>query len=188
MEIEKLKGSLLSEANQDAQRIKNEAKENAKNMLEEERARISSQKKEAESDVERLLAEEKNERFAWARLESKRILAEAKEDAIKNVIEDIFKDFGTVRKTAEYRKFVEKACDEVVSELGSKITIHVVKGDKALVKAKGPKIAEDLDSLGGLIAETTDGKIRMDMTLETLFENRRDDIRKSISDKIFGGK
>ena len=188
MEIEKLKGSLLSEANRDAQAIKNEATEKSKKMLEEERARLSSQKKEAEAEVERLLVDEKNERVAWARLESKRILAEAREDAIKNVIEDIFNELESVRKTAEYKKFIQKAANESASELGSKITIHVVKGDKALVKVSGAKVIEDLDALGGIIAETADGKVRMDMTLETLFDNRRDEIRKTISDNIFGGK
>ena len=188
MEIEKLKGSLLSEANRDAQKIKKDAEEESRKMLKEEHAKLSSQKKEAEAEVERLLVDEKNERIAWARLESKRILAEAREDAIKNVIEDIFQELGNIRKTAEYKKFVQKAAKESASELGSKITIHVLKGDKALVKVNGAKVVEDLDSLGGIIAETADGRVRMDMTLETLFDNRRDEIRKRISDEIFGGK
>ncbi len=185
MGIEKLKSSLLSEAKGDAKKILDEAEEKSKKMLEEEKSRLDSLKKQAEEEVEKNLSDQNRERMAWARLESKRILAEAKEDAIKNVVESMFEKLASVRKTPGYKKFMESAAKAGISELGAKSTIHVVKGDKALVK--GGDVVEDLNGLGGLIVESQDGKLLYNMTLETLFDNRRDEIRKKISDKIFGG-
>jgi vacuolar-type H+-ATPase subunit E/Vma4 len=52
----------------------------------------------------------------------------------------------------------------------------------------GVKVVEDLKGFGGALVESADGKIRMDLTLETQFDSRRDELRKSISDKLFGGK
>ena len=62
-----------------------------------------------------------------------------------------------------------------------------MKGDKSLIPAlKGAKVVEDLHGFGGALLESADGKIRMDLTLETLFESRRDEIRKKIYEKLFG--
>ena len=82
MEIEKLKGSLLSEAKAEAEKTVKSAEADAKAMLSEERAKLSALKSEAEKSVEKSLEEQKNERIAWARLEAKRVLAEAKERAV----------------------------------------------------------------------------------------------------------
>jgi vacuolar-type H+-ATPase subunit E/Vma4 len=189
MGIERLKGSLLSDATEDAAKIVEAAEAHVKRMVDEERSRKEATRKEADSEIERLISEQKNERIAWARLESRRILAEAREDAIKNVIEGVFDSLSKARKAPEYRKFLAKAVADAAGELGPKVTIRVCKGDKALVPAvKGAKVVEDLDGLGGAIVETMDGKIRMDLTLETLFEAHRDEIRKTIYEKLFGGK
>jgi V/A-type H+-transporting ATPase subunit E len=189
MGIERLKGSLLSEANEDARKIVEAAETHVSRMLEEERSRIAARKKESDREIEKLLEEQRNERIAWARLESKRLMAEAREDAIKNVLEEFFDSLEGVRTTPEYRKFLAKAVPEAASELGNSVTVRVLKGDKALLPAlKGAKVKEDLDALGGAIVESEDGKIRIDLTLETLFEARRDEIRKRIYDKLFGGK
>jgi vacuolar-type H+-ATPase subunit E/Vma4 len=146
-------------------------------------------KKEAEKDVEKNLTEQSNERIAWARLEAKRVLAEAREDSIKGVIEDLFTELKSVRKTAEYKKFLKKSVPAAAKELGRNTRVHIVKGDKThLPKMNGVKVVEDLKALGGVLLESSDEKIRIDLTLERLFESRRDELRKQISDKLFGGK
>jgi len=187
MGIERLKGSLLSEAQDDARRIVDAAEAQAKAMMDEERAKRDSMKSKAESEVSELLEEQRNERLAWARLESKRVINEAREDAIKNVLEDFFEQFKDVRKSPEYKRFVARSVS-AAAELGSGSIIHVVKGDKALLGTpKDAQVVEDLDGFGGALVESANGKIRMDLTLETLFESRRDEIRKQIYDKLFGG-
>lgn len=189
MGIERLKSSLLSEASEDAQKIIAAAESHVRNMVEEERSRRASMKKEAEKDVARLLEEQRNERIAWARLESKRLLAEAREDAIKEVLEEFFNSLGKVRGTPEYKRFLKKAVADAAAELGGNVKIHLMKGEKSLVSApKGAVVAEDLAGLGGAMVESRDGKIRVDATLETLFEARRDEIRKRIYDSLFGGE
>lgn len=189
MGIEKLKGSLISEANEDARKITDEAQAQIKAMQEEERGRKASLKKETESEVERLLSEQRNERIAWARLESKRLLSEAREDAIKDVLEDFFDALGSARKSPEYKKFLNSSVAVAVAELGSGSVVHVLKGERALIQSpKGAKVVEDLEGLGGAMVESADGKIRIDLTLETQYESRKDEIRKQIYDRLFGGK
>lgn len=189
MGIEKLKGSLLSEANEDARKITETAEAHVRGMVEEERSKASAIKRDAEVEVERLMEEQRNERLAWARLESRRILAEAREDAIKGVLDDFFDVLKSAKNSPEYKKFISKAIAEAVAELGSDVTIRVLKGERKFVPAlKNVNIVENLDALGGAIVESSDGKILIDLTLETLFESKRDEIRKQVNDKIFGGK
>lgn len=188
MGIERLKGSLLSEASEDAKKIVEAAESHVSRMVEDERSRKASMKKDADREIEKLLEEQRNERIAWARLESKRILAESREDAIKGVLEEFFDSLEGARKAPEYKKFLAKAVPQAAQELGGSVNIRVLKGDKALLPAvKGAKVFEDLDALGGAIVESADGKIRIDLTLETLFEARRDEIRKTIYEKLFKG-
>ncbi len=189
MGIEKLKGSLLSEAQEDAQGIISAAQAQAMKMVDDESAKVSTMRKDAETDAERMLGEQRNERLAWARLESKRVMSEAREDAIKEVLESFFDALKDARKSSEYKKFLAKAVADAVSELGPGCTIHIVKGDKSLLGAsKSAKIVEDLEGLGGALVESGNGKMRIDLTLETQFETKRDDVRKMIYERLFSGE
>jgi V/A-type H+-transporting ATPase subunit E len=189
MGIEKLRGSLLSEANDEAARIINEAKNQAAHLLEEERKGQEEIGARAETEVEQMIAEERNERLAWARLEAKRIMAESEEDAIKGVMEELIEALSSMHGSAEYKEFMKSAISKASEELGGNVVVRVTKGEKSLVpKGKGMKVEDDLDALGGAIVETADGRIRINLTLETLLDTRRDDLRKQIYQKLFGGK
>jgi len=189
MGIEKLRGSLLSEANDEAERIVKEARIQAASILEEERKSQETMDIEAIGGIERTLEEERNERLAWARLEAKRITAEAEEDAIKGVMEEIIEALSTMHGSPEYKAFLRQAVDKAAEELGGSVVIHVQKGEKAyLQKGKNAKIEEDLDGQGGAIVETMDGRVRVNVTLEMFLESRRDDLRKKIHMKLFGGR
>lgn len=187
MGIEKLRNSLLSEAKEEASKIVQTAEKEAEAMLQQEKAKQNARKQDAEKEVERSLEEQRNERIAWARLEAKRIRAEAREDAIKNVLEGFFDALAKARGSPEYKKFMKDSTTQAAKDLGGKVIIHVKKGEKKLVpKIKGAKIVEDLNALGGAVVESTDGKVRMDLTFESLVDSKRDDIRKQIAEKIFG--
>jgi V/A-type H+-transporting ATPase subunit E len=186
MGIEKLRNSLLSEAKEEAQQIVQTAQSHVQNMLREEKAKDADRKSKAEKEVERTLRDQENERIAWARLEAKRIKAEAKEDAIKNVFENFFNTLSKSRNTPDYKGFLKKAVPEAAADLGGNVTIHCLKEDSKLIPAvKNAKVVTDLEGLGGVLVESSDGKIRVDLTLETLVETRRDEIRKRIAEELF---
>lgn len=191
MGIERLTSSLLKEADEEAAKIVQAAEGHVKGMKEEERSKHAALKKEAEKDVEKLLSEQKNERLAWARLEAKRVTAEAREDAINGAIDDFFSSIKEVKKSKDYRAFLSKNVSAAVKELkGMKLKVRIRKEDKKLLPKlpNGCKIANDLDALGGAVIETQDGKMKIDLTLETLFELRRDELRKMIAEKLFAGE
>ncbi len=189
MGIEKLKGSLLSEAKNEAKQIVAEARSKADAILKEEKERQGRAKERAEKELSTLLEGQHNERLAWARLEAKRIKAEAEDDVINKGMEEVIASLKELRKTPAYRNFVKRSVLDGCKEAGSRSVIRVVKGERKLVpKVSSARIVEDLDGLGGVVVESNDGKVRMDYSLETLIETKKDDIRKQIRQKLSGGK
>lgn len=189
MGIEKLTGSLVSEANKGAQEIVNTAQWHVDQMLKEERSRENELKDRATSEVKARLEAQRNERLAWARLEAKRIMAEAREDAITINLEDFFVELKEAHKNIAYKSFVEQSVKQAVKELGGGCTIHVAKSDAALLaKLQGCKVVTNLEALGGAIVESEDRSVRIDLRLETIFELKRDDLRKRVHDRLFSKK
>lgn len=188
MGIEKLTTSLVSEANHEAQEIVKTAQWHVDKMLKDEQSKEKGLKDEAKKEVENRLEDQRNERIAWARLEAKRIIADSKEDAISNSLELFFSLLKEVRKTQDYKSFLKKSVQDAVKELGDKPTVHIIKGDSSVLgKMDGAKIVADLEGLGGAIVESSDGSVRIDLRLETLFDLKRDDLRKEVYEKLFGG-
>ncbi|MFH1221700.1 MAG: V-type ATP synthase subunit E [Candidatus Micrarchaeota archaeon] len=188
MGIEKLTSSLLKEAEDEAVKIVASAKWHVDEMVKEERKKEGELKLRAEEDVKKVLGEQRNERLAWARLEAKRVHAEAREDAIKVALDELYEMAPDVRKSKEYASYISKAVAAAVDELGGNATVHVLKGEKKLFPKIKVPLSEDLDAMGGAIVESNDGKMRVDLRLETLFETRADELRREISDEMFGKK
>lgn len=187
MGIEKLTGSLVSEAQSEAAEIVKTAKWHVDAMLRSEYEKIGSLKEEAQARVSSRLEEQRNERLAWARLEAKRVIAEAREDAITYNLEGFFGELKGIRKDKPYKTFLKESVAQAVKELGGKVTIRIVKGDLPIIsKVAGCKIVADLDALGGGIVESEDGSVRIDFRLETLFDLQRDSLRKEIHGRLFG--
>ncbi len=189
MGIEKLTSSLLSEAKNEADGIVKAADWHVEKMLSEEKAKRAIHLKNAEEEASRLIEEYEKERVAWSRLEAKRIIAEGKEDAIRDALDSFFETLATLRKSAEYRNFLKTAVKRAVEELkNSTATIHCVKGEKVLVSSvagSGMKVIEDLDLLGGIVVESVDKKTKVDVTFESLFESKKEDLRKYFHGNLF---
>lgn len=188
MGIEKLTTSLREEAQREAQAIIRDAESSVERMVSESNAKRVVLLKHAEEEARLLIDEERKERVAWARLEAKRILTEAKEDMIREVLNDFFALLKSVRKQPSYkeflRKIVSKATEELKAQAGD-VIVYCTKEDKALLPDTKAKVVPTLDSFGGAIVESADGAIRVDLTLESLFENKRDELRSLIYKKLF---
>ncbi len=189
MGIDRLTTSLLAEAKKQAEEITKAADWHLEKMLTEEKAKRAILLKKAEEDAMQLIEEQRKERLAWASLEAKRIISEAREDAIKSILEDLFTMLEDISKKSEYKDFLKRTTVQALGELKSdRLVLHCKKEDKAIVQTlvkDSTEIEDDLNSLGGFILETADGKIRLNLTLESVFETKREDLRKLIYQKLF---
>lgn len=187
MGIDKLASSIIADANKEAAEIIKAAEWHVQKMVADEKAKKPVLLKEAENEIAKRITDHEKERIAWARLEAKRILAEAREDAIKSALEEFFSMLGEIRKHKDYSKFMARSFDGALKEIGTKdVIVHVLKGDKKYLGSFSGKVLEDLSSFGGLILESADGKVRINMTVEALFESNRDAFRKKAYENLFG--
>lgn len=189
MGIEKLTSSLLVDARNEAGEIIKAAEWHVEKMLSEEKAKRAILLKNAEEEAQHLIAEYEKERVAWSRLEAKRIISEAKEDAVRDFLDAFFDMLPALKKSAAYKDFVKSCLKKAGEELGSNVLIHCVKGEKSLISSvSSGKVVEDLKSIGGVVVETSDGKSRIDMRFESLFDSKREDLRKYFYQLIFGSE
>lgn len=186
MGFEKLRESLITRADQDAAKIIADAESKARELAASESSSASSISDLALSQAKKSLDLKSKERLAWARLESKRIISEAKEDAVSSSFDSLVEELTNLKKSSEYKSFIKTSVERATPHAGSGAIVHVLKGEKDLVpKSKEITILEDLDGFGGVIVESSDGTVFLDLTLETLLEMRRDDLRKEISERLF---
>lgn len=192
MGIERLTTSLLVEAKKEADGLVKAAEWHLEKMLMEEKAKRAILLKKAEEDAVLLVEEQCKERLAWASLESRRILGEAREDAINAVLEDLYAMLGEVARKAEYKDFLRRTVANALDEMRTcpSLSIRCRKIDTPIVQAvignTSVAIDDTLDSTGGFIIESRDGRIRINITLEALFDAKREDLRKLIYQKLFG--
>ncbi len=186
MSLEDLKSSLLSEAKQEADRILKNAESEANQL-------ISTAEKDSKAELERVKAELeekidviKSEKLAAAKLDAKKIVAEGKEAAVLAAIDALYEELKNFTKTKRYGDWLSRLAKEAEKELGKDIIIHVRKGHGKYLKSK--KVVEDLDSVGGLIAETKDGSVRLNLTFESIISKKEDLLRASIAKMLFGGR
>ncbi|MFH2105966.1 MAG: V-type ATP synthase subunit E [Candidatus Micrarchaeota archaeon] len=189
MGIEKLTSVIISDANKQAEDIVNSAANQAKQMIHEENAKSLLMLRSSEESLRSQMEAHRDERISWARLESKRISAEANEDAISNSLEMFFDLLKKSKGSRKYKAFIESCVSKAGEELGQNPTFYVCKGEKSLLpKGLKGKVVESETLLGGLVAESTDGKFRLDMSFDSLFAFQKDELRKQVYQMLFEKK
>lgn len=186
--LEKITKTLIENAKKQSEESLDNAKRELelelKKIITEGEAKIELSKEQAKKIVEN----ERRERISWAKLEAKRIIAEAKEDRINAVLDLIFEKIIAYANTPEFTEQIKTRVLSALTEVGKERVIHVKKGRKKFFKIQDAEIKEDLEALEGAIVESSDGKIRITLTLEELFNTQRDALRKEVYTKLFVDK
>ncbi len=183
--LKEIKGTILKDARTEGESALAKAEEELEAELAKVKAEGEAGIASAEAEAKSLVEGERRERLSWAKLESKRILAEAKEDAVKAAIDSLIERLQSYSGTRQYGERMKPLIAGAVKEVGGKAVIHVRKGDKKLLSVQGADIKEDADIIGGAIVESKDGKLKIDLSVEALLEARRDAVRKDIYGIMF---
>ncbi|HLD59517.1 MAG TPA: V-type ATP synthase subunit E family protein [Candidatus Bilamarchaeaceae archaeon] len=188
MGVEKLSTAILEDSKKEAQKITASAQEQADQLLHEENAKFVLLRKSSEESTKELMDAHTNERLAWARLESKRINAEAKEDAISNSLESFLEELNKSKKSKKYKEFVIRSAKTAYEQFGKDAVFYICRGEKSLLpKGLNAKVVES-DLSGGLIIESSDAKFRLDFSFDSLFDVQKEDLRKMVYQMLFEKK
>ena len=190
--MEKISEAVVSKVKLDAQSIIKEAEEKAREEIEK-----ATKQKEVRIEEEsgRMLGEAEEEAariLAQASIKARQGISSAKADVIANIIDAARKELSQISSDESYFLGLTK---EAIAGLGTdKATIYVSPTDVGTVnkfleadKELSGKILEvkETNCLGGVIAEDTEGKLRIDNTYETRLEMLLPKLLPKISNELF---
>jgi len=190
------------EAEQKIQYILSEAREEAEKLKEEARKR-------AEAKAEWILRKAKTQ----AEIEKQRIIANAKlevrkkklavqEELIRSVIESLKERLANLPEDEYFPMLVELTA-KAVEELGTdKVIVRSNERTLKLIVERLPEfreklrealgkdvevtVGEPIQTIGGILVESSDGTVRVDNTFEARIERFESDLRATIAKALFG--
>lgn len=176
MGIEELRKEIASSAEKEARAISKKKEEDCSVIIssaQEEAKRILSNAREEA----KMLAESQMTEIAGAKLEGRKIIAEAREAVVSQAMQKAMKELNSFTKTKEYPKLLEKLARKGMKEAGEGCLLRGRKSDSSLLSRIG-KAGEPIQSIGGVLILSKDGKIRVDSTFEALLEEHDYELKK----------
>lgn len=183
MGLEKVKEKVLDEAKQKAKSrldsAKAEARDIVKAISKNASEKEASSKKQIESEIELI----KNREAAAAKLDSRKLSLAFR----KKFIDEMF---GLVKEKLE--KLPDAARDKHVKKLlekaKSEIDVAVVHCNKQDCKFVDNAKVTETDILGGIIAESADGSLRVDYSYETMLKQLKDSMLPELNEMLLKTK
>ncbi|MFA5108256.1 MAG: V-type ATP synthase subunit E [Candidatus Micrarchaeia archaeon] len=168
--------AIIDDAQKEAEHIVSSASDAAKKSIE-------SAKKQA-TDFSK---SESAERLATAQTEAQKAISDAKDEAVNQCVARVWEHYSAARKRAGYAKNMRRWADLALEELSLPgAVLRCAAVDKQILSSAGFKVSiTPLECSGGVIAESKDGKVMVDCTLESLFEQKKESLAKTIYSKLF---
>jgi vacuolar-type H+-ATPase subunit E/Vma4 len=196
--IETLSRAILSEANAEAEQIKNDARARADAIRQQAEKQAAAERAEilerAEQEAERI----RSQVVATSQLKARTRQLEHREKLLQTVFDSARQQLPSVEEWSDYEEIALSLLREAVVQLRSQQA--VVRADKAMVNllANGvlEKISTELNvplTLGdtlekgtGVVVETPDGHINYDNTLETRLARLQNSLRSPVHHILMG--
>jgi len=196
-QIEKLLDTAIEEAKEEIDKLLLEAEKDALKNL--EKAYIEDKKRALEGleKAKRKAEVEAKKLISSADIKAKHLLLKVKGEILNQILKSTLDKFRDTIGEEKYEKFIEKLFTYAITSIGSKeLNVDVSKHDVNLIRKIIDKkskeygvtitLAKDLESKGGFIVYTPDGRSRIDFTLESIIESLKDNIKMKVSKAIFG--
>lgn len=185
MSLAGLKEELHRKTAEEAAALEKKAREEAE--LERQKAGKDSAEiiGRAKREAEEYAAKERM-RISAARIRANRILQDAQFEVVQQVVDEmrlLLKK--TASKRSEYRKIFERLASDAVKAAGKDCVLQANKDDAALARQFGKVDKKPLECIGGVVAVSADGRIKIDNTFEALLEERDEEIRQKAYEMLF---
>lgn len=177
---------IIGEAKREAEDIIKEAEDKAE---EQKREIISKGEKEAELLKQRIVAN--------AKLKARKSGLDAKEELIKAVFEEAEKELAKIASSDNYKDILRGLIAEGVSSVGEDAEVMVKEEDKKLLedgilkdlekefKVKITLSPENINTIGGVIVRSKNGRVEVNNTFETRMIRMQDALRSKIAKILF---
>ena len=182
MGLDEVKQEILDKAKLEADSIIREAEQEARKIVDDFDKKVSDYRKESEANTKRVIDNLEKREIAQAEFDvKKRLLNKKKEIVDKAVIKA--KEETTAYSDSRKQEIINTLFEKAKKEIDVKV-VYGNKKDKKFIEILGVDFKERSIE-GGIIAETADGKINVDLSFEEIFEDIKDKELERIGSILF---
>jgi V/A-type H+-transporting ATPase subunit E len=185
MSAEKIIEQIKKDSENEINQIKKEAEKKAKEI-------ISKTKMEAETEAEKIIENGKKNSENIKKI----LISKANQDSKKEIMnerEKIINECFTkahhelsILKEPKYSKIVKKLIKNGCNKLGKDCSILISRySDGKIAEEFGISVSGKIESAGGIIIKSKDGKIILDHTFDGIFRREKDKIRIKVGMLLF---
>jgi V/A-type H+/Na+-transporting ATPase subunit E len=196
--IQRLSREIIQQAEADAEKILAEAKAKAEQIRTHAQEVVAADKKrileQAKNDADRI----RGQAIATAQLNARTLILESREKLLVSVFESSMEKISSVQNYSDYPAIVESLALEAINQLAvKKVILHADKVTHELLKDSVLKkistkydgtieLGEPLKKGTGIVAETVDGHLNYDNTLETRLHRLEGELRSPVYHLLMG--
>lgn len=182
MGIEKIREEILQKAAEAEKEIILDAHKKADGVKKSAAESIKHLEDEASKNIRVQIKALENKELAVQNLIANKMLFEAKKDIIDKAYSK-----GLDKITTMPKKEREQVIKKMVERAQNEIDVSIVYANKIDADFVDKKFkVKHIDTHGGIICETSDGKIRVDYTFATIFADLKEKTIQDISKILFG--
>ncbi|MFC7076668.1 V-type ATP synthase subunit E [Haloarcula halophila] len=191
MSLDTVVEDIRDEARARAEEIRAEGENRAEEIVSEAEADAEQIHEDREAEVEREISQEREQKLSSAKLEAKQARLGARRDVLEDVHEDVeaaLADLSGDRREELTTALLEAAVAEF--DDGDSLRVYGRAADQALLEDiltdyEDVTFAGERDCLGGVVVESTNSRVRVNNTFDSLLETVWEDNLKEISDRLF---
>jgi len=196
--IQRLSREIIQQAEADAEKILSDAKAKADEIRNQAQVTMDGDKKrilqQAKNDADRI----RGQAVATAQLKARTLILESREKLLVEIFESAKGKIPAIQQWNDYPAIVENLALEAINQLGTKkVILHADKVTNELLKDSvlnkistkfdgTIEIGEPLKKGTGIIAETVDGHLNYNNTLETRLHRLEGELRSPVYHLLMG--
>ncbi len=188
MSLVELRKEVSQSAEKQVRELNKQADNEAKVILAKAQAE-ASQLLSLSLEQARTLAKDEERKISSAHLHARKIVAQARDEMISSSIflarEKLVAE--AEKQSPAYKKLFERLAKAGVKEFGDKAVIACAKQDAALAKEYAGSV-KSIDSPGGLVISSPDGKIQLDYSFDSILDENREQFKQIAFKQLFSDK
>jgi vacuolar-type H+-ATPase subunit E/Vma4 len=179
MSLESLVDELRARGEADLSAVATQREADLGRIASELQGKVAQLRADAAKAADAEAARDRAQRLAAANLAARRLLYEAREEKLDEGFEEVRRLLTGLTETPDYAALLRRQLATANQRLGRTVRIYGRADDAALLGRLAGKAfdPEPRPILGGLVAETPDGRRRLDLSFDELLRQRADAVR-----------
>jgi len=199
-QVELLCQAILDRGEKEAARIVAQARDQAARMAADEEVRGREVLEHTRREVQAQAHLAARSSLDRAELDSKRLVAQAKEARLNEALEQGRERLLAFRESAEYPEWLKRSLLRILGQLEGesfRVAAHPEENRwltpelmEAVSRESGRKLEFSVDAElppGGFTVTRADGRVRYDQTFQGLMERQRESLRAELARRLWGG-